>query len=101
MTPDRPSMRANATENAATDQAWTAPGGEVPRGWSQGGRDLSGLLAAQRAAFAENPPRYAERLDALSALEGALMRRQRDIAAAISEDFGGRAIEETLALELF
>jgi coniferyl-aldehyde dehydrogenase len=36
----------------------------------------------------------------LRALEQALLRHKNDIVRAISEDFGGRAAEETLALEL-
>jgi coniferyl-aldehyde dehydrogenase len=59
------------------------------------------LLDAQRNAFAQHPPGYAERLDALRALERALLNRQDDIAAAVSQDFGGRPAEETHALELF
>lgn len=59
------------------------------------------LLDAQRNAFARHPPGYAERLDALRRLESALLTRQDDIVAAVSRDFGGRAAEETRALELF
>ena len=59
------------------------------------------LLDAQRSAFARQPPGYAERLDALRRLEAALLARQDDIVAAVSRDFGGRAAEETRALELF
>jgi len=62
---------------------------------------LRDLLDAQRAAFARQPPGYAERLDALRRLERALLKRQDDIAAAVSRDFGGRPPEETWALELF
>jgi coniferyl-aldehyde dehydrogenase len=62
---------------------------------------LRDLLDAQRAAFARHPPGYAERLDALRRLERALLKRQDDIAAAVSRDFGGRPPEETRALELF
>ena len=40
-------------------------------------------------------------MDALRALESALLARQEDLTAAVSADFGGRAAEETLALELF
>lgn len=46
-------------------------------------------------------PGYAERRAALRSLEAALLKHKDDIVAAISEDFGGRAAEETLALELF
>ena len=59
------------------------------------------LFEAQRAAFASHPPDYAQRLEALRALEAGLVKRRHDIAAAISEDFGGRPAEETFALELF
>jgi coniferyl-aldehyde dehydrogenase len=64
-------------------------------------RDLATLLAAQRRAFAAEPPGYARRLAALRALERTLIDRQDDVVAAISQDFGGRAAEETLGLELF
>ena len=66
-----------------------------------GSPDAGTLLDLQRAAFAEDPPGYARRLDALRALERAIVTHQHDIVAAIAEDFGGRAAEETLALELF
>jgi coniferyl-aldehyde dehydrogenase len=58
------------------------------------------VLAAQRTAFSRHPPRCGERLDALRALERALVARQDDFAAAVSQDFGGRPAEETFALEL-
>ena len=58
------------------------------------------LLAAQRRAFAARPPCYADRLDALNRLERALIGRAADCVAAVSDDFGGRAPEETTALEL-
>lgn len=66
-----------------------------------GGPELTALVEAQRAAFAQNPPGYAERLAALRRLERAVIARQDDIASAISRDFGGRAAEETRALEIF
>ncbi len=46
-------------------------------------------------------PGYAERREALRSLERALLKHKDEIVAAISDDFGGRAAEETLALELF
>ena len=64
------------------------------------GGALTALLAAQRRAFAARPPRYADRLDALRRLERALIARADDLAAAVSDDFGGRAAEETRALEI-
>lgn len=63
---------------------------------------LSELLARQRAAFAarREPSDARERLANLAALEKALMDRRMDLADALSEDFGGRARQESL-LELF
>jgi coniferyl-aldehyde dehydrogenase len=65
------------------------------------GPALADVVDAQRTAFAAHPPQCADRLAALRALERAVMRHRDDITAAISQDFGGRASEETLALELF
>jgi len=62
--------------------------------------DVRRLFEDQRAAFAESPPGYAHRLAALTALERALAARRDDLVAAVADDFGGRAAEETLALEL-
>ncbi|HYL37001.1 MAG TPA: coniferyl aldehyde dehydrogenase [Bryobacteraceae bacterium] len=56
---------------------------------------------AQRAAFRRKLPGFAERRDALRGLEQALLKNKDAIVTAISDDFGGRAAEETLALELF
>jgi coniferyl-aldehyde dehydrogenase len=64
-------------------------------------RPLGELLAAQRTAFRTRAPGYAERVDALRSMERTLLRRRHDIAEAISTDFGGRARQETFALELF
>jgi coniferyl-aldehyde dehydrogenase len=61
---------------------------------------LRETFQAQRAAWAANPPDYARRVEALGALEQTVARRRRDIVDAVAEDFGGRAAEETLALEL-
>jgi coniferyl-aldehyde dehydrogenase len=73
----------------------------VPSDSTRSEPELRRLLAAQRSAFAERPPRYRERLDALRALERAVLKHQHDMAAAVWQDFGGRATEETVALELF
>ncbi len=62
---------------------------------------LPALFAAQRIAFARHQPNAAERLQALGTLERAVIARQEDIVTAVSHDFGGRAAEETLGLELF
>jgi coniferyl-aldehyde dehydrogenase len=61
---------------------------------------LRDLFDTQHAAFAARPPGLARRQDALRALDAAIARRERDIVDAVAEDFGGRAAEETLALEL-
>jgi coniferyl-aldehyde dehydrogenase len=73
---------------AAPASAWPAPD------------PLAAAFEAQRAAFTAQRPGYARRADALGALERAVVRRQRDIIDAVAEDFGGRAADETLALEL-
>jgi coniferyl-aldehyde dehydrogenase len=62
---------------------------------------LQACFEAQRAAFGRKMPDYAQRRDALRALDHALVQHKKDIISAISDDFGGRAAEETLALELF
>ena len=58
------------------------------------------LFEAQRSAFRSRASSHRERIDALKALEQALLRHKNDIVRAISEDYRGRAAEETLALEL-
>ena len=62
---------------------------------------LRALLDAQRAAFARGAPDYERRMQALAALRSALHSHQVDLQRAVSEDFGGRAPDETLMLELF
>jgi len=58
------------------------------------------LFDRQRLAFRLAPPDYAKRLGSLRSLENALLQRQLEIVRAVNEDFGGRARQETLALEL-
>ncbi len=55
---------------------------------------------AQRSAFRRGASTHRERVAALQALERALLDHKDDIVRAISEDYSGRAPEETLALEL-
>jgi coniferyl-aldehyde dehydrogenase len=55
---------------------------------------------AQRSAFRSNARSYRDRIAALSALERALLTHKDALVRAISDDFNGRAAEETLALEL-
>ena len=59
------------------------------------------MLAAQRAAFAHQPPDAPRRIRALRALLKAVRARREEFVQAISEDFGGRARQETLLLEVF
>ncbi len=62
---------------------------------------LAGILDVQRAAFARRAPDYARRMRALASLRDAIHAREAELLQAVSEDFGGRAHEETLLLELF
>lgn len=61
---------------------------------------LHELLERQRRAFAAHASTYRERIDALRALEAGLRARQEALVRAVSDDFNGRAREETLLLEL-
>jgi coniferyl-aldehyde dehydrogenase len=61
---------------------------------------LRRLLDKQRSAFRLRSPDYAKRMAALEELGAALLRRRQEIVEATDEDFGGRARQETLALEL-
>src|ERR1700719_3517298 len=62
--------------------------------WSQ--------LQKQRESSQRNgAPDYRKRLSALNSLLKALVERQEEFVHATSEDFGGRARQETLGLELF
>ena len=56
----------------------------------------------QRSAYLRKPfPAYEERVDNLRKLERVLVDNADAIAAAISADFGHRAVEESLMAELF
>lgn len=63
--------------------------------------EIEGRFRAQRAAFARGAPDFRQRMQALAALRDGLRARQDELLHAVSEDFGGRAHEETLMLELF
>jgi coniferyl-aldehyde dehydrogenase len=63
--------------------------------------DLGATLAAQRTAFAAAPHDARSRIQALRALLEAVRGRREDFVRAISDDFGGRAREETLLFEVF
>ena len=60
-------------------------------------RDIFDL---QRRAFRRGAPDYLQRLKSLQLLENALIDRQDEIVAVVGDDFGGRARQETLLLEL-
>ena len=62
---------------------------------------LRAKLDRQRAALARNgAPDYRRRRRALAALLDGILARKEDFVRVVSEDFGGRAREETLILEL-
>ncbi|MGA3189571.1 MAG: coniferyl aldehyde dehydrogenase [Bryobacteraceae bacterium] len=61
---------------------------------------IAGTFDAQRAAFRLKIRSYGERISALQALEQALLDHRDGLVRAISDDFNGRAEEETLTLEL-
>lgn len=64
-------------------------------------RDVLGpLFEKQRAAFQRGAPDYSKRVAALQSLEAAVIDRKDQLVRAMDEDFGGRARQETLALEL-
>jgi coniferyl-aldehyde dehydrogenase len=63
---------------------------------------LEEMLALQRSAFMERGATdYRSRRKSLDALLRALLARQEGFIKAINEDFGGRARQETLLLEVF
>jgi coniferyl-aldehyde dehydrogenase len=61
---------------------------------------LRRLFEAQRIAFRRGAPDHAKRIAALEALETAVLDGKDEIVRATNEDFGGRARQETLLLEL-
>lgn len=63
--------------------------------------ELTARLAAQRTAFARGTHDARSRVQALRALLAGVRERREEFVAAIAEDFGGRAREETLLLEVF
>src|SRR6266550_6261409 len=65
------------------------------------GNRLRECFEAQRSAFRKHPPGYKDRVHALRQLDRALVKHKDEIVQSISDDFGGRAVEETVALELF
>ena len=63
--------------------------------------ELSSILAAQRRAFNANPnPNWASRKAKLETLRDLILRHENDFTKAISDDFGHRAVEETIISEI-
>src|SRR5882757_5165741 len=58
------------------------------------------LFETQHAAFRGGAPDFQKRMAALQLLESAVIARQAEFVRAATEDFGNRARQETLALEL-
>jgi coniferyl-aldehyde dehydrogenase len=85
-------MATSIVRPAAHDESPPAPDPAAP---------LRELLALQRAAFARGAPDHRARVAALDALHDAVRANQEAIVEAVSDDFGGRAREETLLLEIF
>ncbi len=74
-----------------------------PGGGSAVRDQLMEQLNRQRTAFRESRSGtdYAERMVALKAMQEALYKYRHEYVEAVSADFGGRAPEETLLLEIF
>jgi len=89
-------MTAHATTTDVTETAATRA-----RGGGPAADALRQRLDAQRAAAARGAPTWEQRMTALAALRDGLRARQDELLRAVSDDFGGRAHEETLMLELF
>ena len=63
--------------------------------------ELAGVLAAQRAAFNKNPnPDWASRKAKLETLRELILSHEAEFTKAISDDFGHRAVEETIISEI-
>ena len=63
--------------------------------------DLQKLLVKQKIAFRQGPPGYEQRLKTLKELSDIIEDNKERLISAVSEDFGVRAAEETLVLEIF
>lgn len=61
---------------------------------------LRAIFDLQGAAFRRAAPDHAKRIAALKTLEASVLDRKDEIVRATNEDFGGRARQETLVLEL-
>ena len=78
----------------------TFPMEHLQPGSEPGASALRNLFERQRSASRSAIPNYASRLSSLKLLQDAVFERQADVVRAVNDDFGGRARQETLALEL-
>lgn len=63
--------------------------------------NLENLLQKQKLAFRKSPPDYKKRMENLKKLSDIIAENKERLIEAVSEDFGLRAREETLVLEIF
>jgi coniferyl-aldehyde dehydrogenase len=69
---------------------------------SSSSEEMRRVFQMQRDAFSQRQPRsYAERIDALDALLAAILHHKMDLVEAMSEDYGHRAPQESLLMEMF
>jgi coniferyl-aldehyde dehydrogenase len=78
----------------------TFPTEHLQPGTELGVSALRELFERQRSASRSAILNYSGRLSSLKLLQDAVRDRQADIVRAVNDDFGGRARQETLALEL-
>ena len=64
-------------------------------------RELNEILTKQKQAFSDSPPSYEKRMDALKRLSDLVEKNKEKLIETVSADFGSRAREETLVLEIF
>ena len=75
--------------------------GSISPAEAEASASLHAVLEAQRAAFALGPADCRRRRRNLRILADNIFDRREAIARALDEDFGGRAREETILLEIF
>ena len=63
--------------------------------------ELATLLQKQKSTFLANPPDFQKRKNTLKRLSDLVEENKEKLIEAMSADFGLRAHEETLLLELF
>ena len=63
--------------------------------------ELAGLLRRQKLAFRKEPPGLEKRMDSLKKLSDIVEKNKDRLIEAVNKDFGLRAKEETVFLEIF